>query len=182
MDNSLHKRQGQMSHFQAYFYTDTIFDDKHLLFRDEMKMIILNSWKYLVNAGKIKIYAFVIMPNHIHLIWNMLELNGSESPAGSFAKFTAHEFKKYLQNKDPEELESYRVNKSDRKYQFWKRDPLAIPLTFETSFIQRLNYIHNNPTNPKWQLSALPENYRWSSANFYENGFDEFGLITDYRL
>ena len=52
-------------------------------------------------------YAFVIMPNHIHLIWNMLDLNGKESPAGSFAKFTAHQFQKYLKVKYPEELKKY---------------------------------------------------------------------------
>ncbi len=121
------------------------------------------------------------MPNHIHLIWDMLELNGKESPAGSFAKFTAHQFKKYLQASDSSLLEKYTSEKSDRQYQFWKRDPLAIPLTSEKSFIQKLSYIHSNPINPKWSLADVPENYRWSSARFYENGIDEFGIISDYR-
>lgn len=181
MNYNPYKRQGQMGHLQSYFYTDTIYEHKHLLSDDEMKMVVINSWKYLVENKKIKIYAFVIMPNHIHLIWEMLDLNGKESPAGSFAKFTAHQFKKIMQHSNPTELEKYIVNKSDRKYQFWKRDPLAIPLTFEASFLQRLAYIHNNPVKEKWQLADLPENYRWSSANFYENGIDEFGILTDYR-
>jgi putative transposase len=182
MNNNPYKRQGQMGHLQSYFYTDTICGHKHLLADDTFKMVIINSWKYLVETKKIKIYAFVIMPNHIHLIWEMLDTNGKESPAGSFAKFTAHQFKKIIQKNNPAELEKYRVDKSDRQYQFWKRDPLAIPLTFETSFIQRLEYIHNNPVKEKWQLADLPENYRWSSASFYENGTDEFGILTDYRL
>ena len=122
------------------------------------------------------------MPNHIHLIWEMLDTNGKESPAGSFAKFTAHQFKKILQEKKSILLQEFKVDKSDRQYQFWKRDPLAIPLTFEISFLQRLNYIHINPIKEKWKLVDLPEHYRWSSANFYENAIDEFGIITDYRL
>ena len=176
------KRQNGMDHLQSYFYTDTIFDFKHLLNDDNLKMVIINSWQYLVKAGKIKIYAFVIMPHHIHLIWEMLEPNGKESPAGSFAKFTAHEFKKYLQTNDINELEKYRSSKEDRRYQFWKRDPLAIPLTSEKSFLQKLDYIHNNPVKEKWALADIPENYRWSSAKFYETGIDEFGILSDYRL
>jgi putative transposase len=112
----------------------------------------------------------------------MLEPNGKESPAGSFAKFTAHEFKKYLQTNDINELEKYRSSKEDRQYQFWKRDPLAIPLTSEKSFLQKLDYIHNNPVKEKWGLADLPENYRWSSANFYQIGIDEFEILSDYRL
>lgn len=41
-------------------------------------------------------FSFVIMPNHIHLIWRINEMNGEESPHASFLKFTAHEFKKML--------------------------------------------------------------------------------------
>ena len=97
------------------------------------------------------------MPNHIHLLWQMLELNGKESPAGSFAKFTAHQFKKMLLLTNASELEKYKVEKLDRAYNFWKRDPLGIAMTTEASFLQKLAYIHSNPINPKWNLATLPE-------------------------
>ena len=35
-------------------------------------------------------------------------------------------------------------------------------------FRQKLNYIHFNPSQPHWNLAALPEDYKWSSAAFYE--------------
>jgi REP element-mobilizing transposase RayT len=179
--NTPYQRQGQMDFLQSYFYTDTICGFKHLLVDDALKLVVINSWKYLVDNKKIKIYAYVIMPNHIHLIWDMLETNGKESPAGSFAKFTAHQFKKHLQLHDADLLEFFKSDKSDRSYQFWKRDPLAIPLTSEKSFLQKLEYIHANPLQPKWQLSLTSEDYRWSSASFYECGLDEFGIVSDYR-
>ena len=182
MNINSNKRQGQMDYLNSYFYTDTIFEFKHLLADDALKMIIINSWKYLIEQGKIKIYGFVIMPNHIHLIWEMLELNGKESPAGSFAKFTSHEFRKYLLLNDIDKLKNYESIKRDRKYQFWKRDPLAISLSSEIIFLQKLEYIHNNPVSKNWRLAAFPELYRWSSANYYQNGIDEFGIISDYRL
>ena len=182
MEINPYKRQGQMDTLQSYYYTDSIFGMKHLLVNDNIKMIIINSWKYFVQTNKIIIYGFVIMPNHLHLIWNMLHLNKKESPAGSFAKFTAHQFQKYLRVNDPEKLKNYVSQKTDRKYQFWKRDPLAVILNSGKSFLQKLNYIHNNPVTEKWQLTVTPEEYKWSSAKFYESGIDEFGIITDYRL
>ena len=74
--NVKHKRQGQMDIESCYFYTDTINDFKHLLKDDEFKTFCINSWKYLNDNDFIKIYGFVIMPNHIHLLWNMIKLNG----------------------------------------------------------------------------------------------------------
>ena len=181
MDYNPYQRQGQMDYLQSYFYTDTIFGHKHLLADDRLKMVIIDSWKYLVDNNKIKIYGYVIMPNHIHLLWQMLEMNGKESPAGSFAKFTAHQFKKILTISDANELEKYKIQKTDRSYNFWKRDPLAISMTSEAAFLQRLNYIHKNPLSHRWNLAATPEEYRWSSAKYYELGIDEFGIISDYR-
>ena len=75
----------------------------------------------------------------------MLDINGKESQAGSFAKFTAHTFQKYLKINYPNELMKYTSQKGDRNYQFWKRDPLAINLSSEKSFLQKLHYIHYNP-------------------------------------
>jgi putative transposase len=46
---------------------------------------------------------------------------------------------------------------------------------------QKLNYIHNNPLNARWNLAKRPEDYYWSSARFYEMGRDDFGFLTHYE-
>jgi REP element-mobilizing transposase RayT len=74
------------------------------------------------------------MPNHIHLLWNFLQKYGMESPAVSFTKYTAHQFKKYLTVTNIELLQHYKSDKKDRSFQFWKRDPLAIPIDSEKIF------------------------------------------------
>jgi REP element-mobilizing transposase RayT len=174
-----HKRQGQMDDFHVYFYTETIYEFHHLLQHDEYKLIVIESLQWLVKSGLVTIYAYVIMPNHIHLLWRVEKMNGKENPAGSFAKFTAHQFKKKLERERPQELITYAVQKSDRSFQFWKRDPLAIPLLNEKIFYQRMKYIHDNPMREKWSLCKWPEDYRWSSARFYKDGYDEFGILTN---
>jgi putative transposase len=178
--NIFHRRQGQMHTDTCYFYTQTIQDFKHLLSNDYLKLIVIHSLQYLVNNKLVKIYGYVIMPNHIHLLWCMLKQNGNESPAESFSKFTAHQFRKYLP-KDKTLLIQYKSKKEDRDYQFWKRDPLAVPISTDNILIDKLNYIHHNPVKPKWALCELPEEYKWSSAKFYVAGEDEYKIITHFR-
>ncbi len=173
------KRQGQVDINFCYFYTDTIFQFRHLLADDILKQVIISSLQYLVNKELVTLYGFVIMPNHIHLLWYMRKNNGKETAAGSFAKFTAHEFKKYLSQTN--QLHFYKSDKNDRAYQFWKRDPLAVPISSEKIFINKLEYIHNNPVKEKWKLCLYPEDYRWSSARFYLEGTDEFNMLTHYK-
>ena len=75
----------------------------------------------------------------------------------------------------------YQSDKSDRKFQFWKRDPLAIPLSNENILIDKLDYTHNNPIKDKWKLAISPEAYKFSSADFYASGKDEFNFLTHFR-
>ena len=68
-----HKRQGQMEIAQSYFYTDTIQGFKNLLEDDIIKMIIIDSLQYLTKNNIVELYGYVIMPNHIHLLWNFFK-------------------------------------------------------------------------------------------------------------
>src|SRR4051812_13875635 len=112
--NMFHKRQGQVEVNFCYFYTDTIFEFQHLLSDDTLKFIVVSSLQYLTEKKLVTLYAFVIMPNHIHLLWYMLKQNGKETPAGSFAKFTAHRFKEHLIKTN--QLHLYKSDKQDRAY------------------------------------------------------------------
>ncbi len=145
--NIFQKRQGQMDINFCYFYTDTIYRFQHLLADDALKLIVISSLQYLVKKELVTLYGFVIMPNHIHLLWYIRKQNGKESAAGSFAKFTAHEFKKHLTQTN--RLHLYKSDKGDRQHQFWKRDPLAIAISTEKIFLSKLDYIHNNPVKEK---------------------------------
>ena len=57
----------------------------------------------------------------------------------------------------------------------------CIDIWTEEVFIQKLNYIHNNPVGHPWNLVQHPEDYKYSSAKFYETGIDEFELVTHYK-
>jgi putative transposase len=174
-------RQSYMEPGEIYFWTATITGWKHLLSDDSYKDIIIGSLKYLSDQSLMDIFAFVIMPNHIHLIWRMKQLNGKETPQASFLKFTAHEFKKKLKKEYPEWLSAYRVDAVNKSYEFWQRDPLAIRLYSPKITWQKLDYIHNNPLATHWNLATDPCKYNYSTAKFYEDNKIDFTFIKDIR-
>lgn len=146
---------------------------------DKYKDVIIGSLEYLSNAGKIDVFAFVIMPNHIHLIWRTNELNGKETAQGSFLKYTAHEFRKMLLREGGAKLSSYKVDAENKKHEFWQRDSLAVPLYSRAVAFQKLKYIHNNPLAEHWQLAKHPCDYKYSSAKYYELNEKNFSFLKD---
>ncbi|MEJ7685029.1 MAG: hypothetical protein WKG06_45730 [Segetibacter sp.] len=87
-----------------------------------------------------------------------------------------------LASTNAKELEKYEVKVSDRAYQFWERNALSIDLWSRPVFLQKLNYMHNNPVQPHWKLCQYQEEYRYSSAKFYEKGIDEFVFLSHYFI
>jgi len=167
---------------KIYFFTATILNWRKLLAPDKYKQMIVDSLKHLVDKQKIAVYAFVVMPNHIHLIWEMLEKNGKEMPHASFMKYTAHQFLEDLRAHHPQVLSYFEVeDKKERKHQFWERNSLPIWLYTPSVIHQKLTYIHHNPTTPQWALADDYVDYQYSSAKFYEMGQDDFGFLTHYQ-
>ena len=162
------------------FFTATILEWKHLLRPDKYKQVIIDSLRFLVEQKRIKVYGFVIMPNHLHLLWKMEEPHKREDVQRDFLKYTAQQIKYDLVINHPLVLERFRVNAKDRQYQLWERNPLSIYCYSVAVTEQKLNYIHQNPVQDKWQLSSLPEAYFYSSARFYQETKDDFGFLTHY--
>ena len=167
--------------YHPQFFTATILEWKQLLKDDAFKDIIIDSLRFLKKEGSILVYGFVIMPNHIHLIWQIQDGFKQDKIQLRFLRYTAQQFKFRMIDGNDGLLDHYSVNAKDREYQFWERNSLSVDLWTPEVFIQKLDYIHNNPLQQKWQLADLPENYEYSSARFYETGVDEFDLLTHYN-
>lgn len=105
-------------HIYIGFHTATILEWKHLLKPDKYKDIILSSMKFLTEKRRAEIYGFVIMPNHIHLLWKIIFPNTLEQVQRDFMKFTSQTIKFDLVKNHPAVLEKFYVGAKDRKYQF----------------------------------------------------------------
>jgi REP element-mobilizing transposase RayT len=105
---------------ELYFYTATIYKWKPLIKEFNLEPVITQSLSYLCQKECLRVYGFVIMPNHVHFIWELLQNNGKESPVSSFMKFTAHQFQSWLEQNAPRVLNEYRVDWHSRNYNFWQ--------------------------------------------------------------
>ena len=163
---------------QHNFLQQQFMNGSQFLQDDQYKNIIIESLQFLVSEKRIELNAFVIMHNHIHLIWQAMNDFTPSAIQASFMKYTAQQIKRSLIKNDPAMLASFKVNKYDRDYQIWKREPLSIELITESMFIQKLEYIHYNPVTAG--LCKVPEEYYYSSAKFYFDGTDNFEMLTHY--
>jgi REP element-mobilizing transposase RayT len=160
------------------FFTATILEWNKLLEENKFKDIIMSSLKFLVTNNRIILNGFVIMPNHIHLIWQMRSGINRSAVQRDFLKYTAQQIKFDLQRNHPEFLKKFKVNVRDRDYQIWEHRPLSVSLWSRDLLQQKLDYIHNNPIQDKWKLADTPEGYFYSSARFYYLNIDDWGFIT----
>ena len=160
------------------FYTATTQGWEYLLKEVKHKNVIVESLKFLVENKKVKVNAFVIMDNHIHLIWQALHGYLLEDIQTSFKKHTSKQFLKLLEA--DKNLAHYEVNSFNRRHHFWKRNSLGTELFSESVFIQKLNYIHFNPVKAGLCLHA--EEYKYSSELFYLKGIDSFNFLENYNM
>ena len=110
----------------------------------------------------------------------MEAINGKEMPHASFNKWTSSNFLKLLRGENSSDLKLFIEETSERNHRFWQRDPLAILMDTKEKLEQKLNYIHLNPLQEKWNLEKFPEDYKWSSASFYMSGKDQLNILTHY--
>lgn len=163
---------------KLYFSTYTNLNWIKILEKEEYKNIVIESLQFLVKNDRIKLYCFVIMPNHIHLIWLIKESHLLKDVQRDFLKFTAQQIKFKLIETNNDILDSLVVNSKDRKVQIWERNGFSFELFKKDTIFQKFNYIHMNPIKEKWNLSQTPEDYRFSSASFYKTEIDQFNMLT----
>lgn len=163
-----------------YFHTATICNWQTLLEKDEPKEIIVQSLRWLVKNNLVHVHGFVIMPNHIHLLWSPIANIEINTAATKFSSYTGSELKKYLVEKQPDQLHQYTSSQSDREHHIWERRPRSIEVMSRTIAEQKLDYIHNNPLQEKWNRCTVPEEYRYSSAAFYFRNESPFDFLSHY--
>jgi putative transposase len=161
------------------FFTATCLNWQPLLASDSRKDIIMDSLRFMVRDKRIWLYGFVIMSNHIHLMWRRQDDWIHRSTEQIFLKFTAQQIKFRIIDSDPAELQYYKSTQRDRQYHFWERRPWKATMYNRRIAIQKLTYMHNNPV--KAGLCALPEDYYYSSCRYYELNSDDWGFITHYE-
>ncbi|MCK9484401.1 MAG: transposase [Candidatus Marinimicrobia bacterium] len=159
------------------FATSTCINWLPLLTPDDAKQILVDVIINIQKRKQFKIFAYVIMHNHFHIIYS------SSNPAkdiGNIKSFSARQIIQYYQNigavdilrKMQNARPNYRI---DRTYKFWQEGYHPKQIINMEIFQQKIDYIHLNPVRKDYV--DLPERWKWSSAN--RDGLIEIDPVED---
>ncbi len=164
----------------VYFVTTAVVQWVDAFTRYQYCDIVVNSLKFCIENKGLVLHAWVIMPNHIHLIISRRGQPGFGDIMRDFKKFTSAQIAKEIQT-IPESRRDWMMwlfksageqNSQNKDFQFWQQENHPIELTSAEFTQQKLNYIHNNPVTAR--IEDTPERYIYSSAKNY---YGEEGLL-----
>jgi putative transposase len=166
-----------------YFLTATIIEWIPIFTHQKYFEIITRSLQFCRKNKNLKIHAYVILDNHLHLLVSGKNLSNI---IRDFKSFTAQEIIATLQKSKKtwilQELAFFkRKHKENDKYQIWQEGSHPQMITSDAMLYQKIDYIHFNPVQRG--LVREPEYWTYSSAVDYSenspvmNGFVEIDFL-----
>lgn len=163
-----------------YFVTASVVEWIPLFKYPKHTEIILNSLSWMQERKRLLLFAFVIMPTHVHLLIKPEQQSIGEI-IQQFGSFTAHEIlKKVREDGKNEWLKIFEQENRDprHKHSIWQ-DIQAKNIFSMQVLEQKIEYIHQNPIAKDWNLATDRANYVYSSAGYYDYGRKPIIEITD---
>lgn len=163
---------------KPHFLTMTINNWLPIFTRPDTVNIILESWKHLQKNESMKLYAYVILENHLHLV---AESNDLIKLVQQFKSYTARKIIDYLQTNQVNHLLRQlayhkKAHKTQSTYQLWQEGTHPQLMIDADMLRQKIDYIHYNPVKRGYVENA--EHWRYSSASNYQG---KEGLIEVYK-
>jgi putative transposase len=154
-----------------YFITASAVQRAHIFRRDLIKRILVDSLNTGRILGQYELFAFVIMPNHVHLILRCLKDYTPGDVIREFKKATASLTLRQFEAEGNQRALDFcaAAVKPGQKQQHavWENEYQAKNV-FSPAFLhEKLDYTHHNPVQPHWGFVERAEDYIWSSARFY---------------
>jgi len=141
----------------TYFMTFSVRRLYYLFDRYNRWDILLDSLKYCQKHKGLKIYNWVFMLNHIHLIIQSEDVSGL---VRDFKKYTSKKLKDNILKTEPDILKLF---DNDGEFQFWEKGNMPKIIESDEFYVQKARYIELNPVKKSYVKRA--EDWVYSSAN-----------------
>ena len=121
--------------------------------RKEYAHIVIESLRYCIQHKGLKLYAWCIMSNHVHLIVSAEQGNSSDV-LRDLKKFTSKAIIDAIQNNKEESRKNWMLwilkkagekNSRNEQHQFRRQDNHPLQLETVAFTLDKLNYLQNNP-------------------------------------
>ena len=148
--------------YGQYFITCTVHQWVDVFTRKEYVEILLDSLRFCQRQKGLKIYAWVIMTNHIHLI---VSSEGELSNIiRDFKKYTATQIFKAIECNVQESRGRWMLwlLRKDKKVWFWEEGYHGEEIQTQQFYQSKIDYIHMNPVRSGFVEKE--EDYLLSSA------------------
>jgi REP element-mobilizing transposase RayT len=149
-----------------YFVTFTVHQWVDIFTRKLYIEILIESLKFCQREKGLKIFAWVVMSNHVHLILRS-DKNKLSDIIRDFKKFTSTKIVKLIEENKKESRRSWLLwlFKKEDKIWFWEEGYHGEEITTPDFFETKLNYIHLNPVRAG--IVEKGEDYIYSSCADY---------------
>lgn len=150
--------------WQAHGLTFSCFHRRQFLRRDRTREYFVEAVNRARNKHEFHVWAYAIMPEHIHLlIWPILPDYSISDILKSIKQSVSRKAVAWLKAWNPTGLKWLATSQKDKPYQFWQ-DGGGYDRNIRTSAAlkEMIVYIHYNPV--KRGLVVNPEDWLWSSA------------------
>lgn len=121
--------------------------------------ILVKNLQYCQKHKNLKIYAFVLMLNHLHLIVS------AESLIGVIRDFKSYTSKEITKNIIATELNILKLFEENKSYHIWQNSNYPEIIESEKFLGQKVEYIRNNPVRK--QYVEKPEHWLYLSVRNY---------------
>ena len=149
-------------------YLTSVAKDRLPVFQtDTIKLIACAALDEARASGGFSVYAYVIMPDHLHAITstNLKPSKILQYINGIISRRVIDHLKGHGHNSSLPKLQRESGVRS-HKYSLWEHHSNALPILSENTFMQKVNYIHQNPVRAG--LVERAEDYRWSSTRIWK--------------
>jgi len=156
-----------LAYSTIFFITATITEWQPLLAKPAIRDILLEDLEFYRNKYSCKIIAYVIMPEHYHIVVEFQEANDLQKWLHDMQWHTAKAISKWLMHTGyTNELDTFAKHANgNAKLAIWKEQARAVGIISEHVLRTKIQYIHNNPVGRK--LVDEPSQWLWSSWRNY---------------
>src|ERR1700743_3217480 len=147
---------------ELYFVTLTVVDWIDVFTRRLYNDFIIENLIYCQQNKNLNIYAYVIMPNHIHIVANVTD--GSLGDVlGHFKTYTSKRLFEMVRDNALESRRNWMIkafekagkfNNANERHQFWQNGNYPVVLFTPAAIDQKIDYIHENPVRGGFVGSA----------------------------
>ena len=160
-----------------HFLTFTVVEWADVFSRKLYTDIIIESLKYCQQQKGLKLFGWVIMTNHIHLIAGCTHPHKVSDFIRDFKKYTSKQIVAAIEGNLQESRRGWLLHlfRQDMGAIFWQPDNHAVEITSKKFFDQKLKYLHQNPVRAgyvfkeeDWAMSSAGNSKLLEMASWHE--------------